>query len=136
MKVLLGVDADINVKLIALEDVPHLVLENVLVDVGIIVNIAVFIRLAVEECALEKIVRMLVRELVKKLAQMIVKMLVPLDAKPAAKVLVEEVAQEGAAAVQISALVVVVLVREDVFKNVLESAKDNVLMLKCSQLVI
>ena len=67
---------------------------------------------------------------------MIVKMLVPLDAKPAAKVLVEEVAQEGAAAVQISALVVVVLVREDVFKNVLESAKDNVLMLKCSQLVI
>jgi hypothetical protein len=136
VKVLLGVDADINVKLIVQVDVPHLVVENALVDVGRIVIIVVFSRLAVEECALEKIVPMLALMLVKKLVQMTVKMLVKLNAKPAVKALVEEAAQEDVAAVQISALAVVALVRTDVLKSALENVKNNVSMLKCSQLVI
>jgi hypothetical protein len=136
VKVLLGLDADIIVRLIVQVDAQQLALEHVLMDVGMIANIAAFVHLAAEEHVLARIVLITALAVVNKLAPMIVKMLVPLDAKPAAKVLVGEAAQEDAAAVQISALVVVVLVRADVLKNVLESAKDNVLMLKCSQLVI
>lgn len=101
-----------------------------------IANIAAFVHLAAEEHVLVRIVLITALAVVNKLVQMIVKMLVPLDAKPAAKVLVGEVAQEDAVVVQISALAVAALAKADVLKNVLENVKDNALMLKCSQLVI